>query len=111
METNTTTTNTTTTYAVWVSDGTEVDEHGTLAAILDIHVDDEIATPAAWTSEQVDATDLIDEVSGRLGYGWEDRADTQVAEAKAEAERIAGQPIRWTTSVDDDGMTIHRGEA
>lgn len=100
-----------TTYTVWVSDGAEVDEYGTLGAVLDVHIDGEIATPAAWTSEQVDATDLIDEVSGRLGYGWEDRADAQVAEAKAEAERIAGRPLHWTTSVDGDGETIHQGRA
>lgn len=110
METATTTT-ATTTYRVWVSDGSEVNEYGRAAAILDIHHPDGDMTPAAWTSEQVNVDRLRDEVTDRLEYGWEDALSAQVAQARAEAERREARPLDWTRTHDADGATVVEARA
>lgn len=106
---DTDTTETTKTYRIWVSDGSEVNEYGRAAAILDIHHADGDMTPAVWISEPVDVD--RDDVTGRLEYGWEDALSAQVAQARVEAERMEARPLDWTRTHDADGATVVEARA
>lgn len=67
----------TTTYSIEISTGEEIGEYGKCAVVV------YDGTDPVWTSEQVDCTDLIDEVSGELDWRFERRLAKQVEAAKA----------------------------
>lgn len=98
-----------TTYSIYISDGSEINERGTCAVILAYHdpaEDGWVGDPAAWIGEKVTVgPDDIDQ--GAVDYRAVFGADLDAA--KARAAELAGTELDWAETTGDAGSLIPVG--